>query len=242
MSAAGIKVLIVGAGIGGMSAAIALRRVGASVDLVDIDPEWRVYGAGITITGPTLRAFKALGVYDEIAEQGYVGWGIRVCDVRGQRVRDLDTPIAPEAGVAGCGGIMRPVLHRMLSSHVRSVDADVRLGISVDRIDQGADGVDITFSDGTGRRYDVVVGADGIYSRTRQQIFPDAPKSEYTGQSVWRVTSPRPADVDRRHYFLGGPVKVGFTPVSDDEMYWFVLERKMPQRINSFTSVTRSPT
>jgi 2-polyprenyl-6-methoxyphenol hydroxylase-like FAD-dependent oxidoreductase len=55
------KILVVGGGIGGMSAAISLARSGHAVELIDLDPQWRVYGAGITITGPTLRAFKALG-------------------------------------------------------------------------------------------------------------------------------------------------------------------------------------
>ena len=222
--------LIVGAGIGGMSTAIALRRIGVDVELIDIDPHWKVTGAGITITGPTLRAFKALGAYDEIAARGYVGEGIRVCDMAGEHVRDLATPMPPEAGVAGCGGITRPVLHAILSARTLASGARVRLGVSVDRLEQDAGGVDVTFSDGATGRYDVVVGADGIASRTRGQIFPHAPRAAYTGQSVWRVFTHRPPDVNRRHYFLGGPVKVGFTPVSDDRMYLFVLERTPKER------------
>ena len=65
------RVLVVGGGIGGMAAAIVLRRQQIAVDLIDIDPEWKVYGAGITITGPTLRAFRDLGVLDAIAEHGF---------------------------------------------------------------------------------------------------------------------------------------------------------------------------
>ena len=62
------KVLVVGGGIGGMTAAIALKRNGVDVDLIDADPEWRVYGAGISVTGISLRAFDALGIFDEIKE------------------------------------------------------------------------------------------------------------------------------------------------------------------------------
>ena len=54
------SVLIVGGGIAGMTSAIRFAEEGASVTLIDIDPEWRVYGAGITITGVTLRAYKRL--------------------------------------------------------------------------------------------------------------------------------------------------------------------------------------
>lgn len=219
------KVLIIGGGTGGMCSAITLGRLGANVDLIDIDTNWRPTGAGITITGATLRALKDIGVYDEVAAQGYVGEGIRVCTVEGEFIRDLETPIPAEAGVAGCGGITRPVLHNILSKLVLEVGTDVRLGTSVDKLEQDADGVDVTFSDGSMGRYDLVVGADGINSRTREQIFPHAPKAEYTGQSVWRIFIPRPEGVDKRHFFLGGKNKVGFTPVSDTEMYLFVNQR-----------------
>lgn len=220
-----LRVLIVGGGIGGMSTAIALRRNGVSVDLIDLDPEWRVYGAGITITGPTLRAFKALGIYDEIAATAYVGHGIRVCDTQGNLIRELPTPIPPEAGVCGSGGIMRPDLHKILSRHTLESGTTVRLGLTIDSFVEDDDGVTVTFSDGGTGRYDLVVGADGVFSKMRSLIFPDAPKPAYTGQSAWRLNLKRMPGINCRHYFLGGPHKVGFTPVSDDEMYLFLLER-----------------
>ena len=219
------RVLIVGAGIAGMAAAITLRRAGVAVDLIDIGADWTVTGAGLTITGPTLRAFRQLGVYDEIAAQGYAGEGIRVCGVDGEPVRDIPTPIPPEAGVCGSGGIARPVLYGILSSRVLAAGVRPRFGTAVEKLAHDGDGVDVTFSDGTTGRYGMVVGADGIYSRTREQMFPDAPRPEYTGQSVWRMFVPRPPEVDRRHYFLGGAAKVGWTPVSATRMYLFAVER-----------------
>ena len=220
-----MKVLVVGAGIGGMSAGIALARRGVDVELVDIDPDWRVYGAGITIAGATLRAFDQLGIYEEVRQRGYVGQGIRVCSVAGEPLWDVPTPMPADSGVEGCGGILRPVLHSILSTKVLDACIPVHLGVSVTTIEQDAEGVEVVLSDGTGDRFDLVIGADGIYSRTRQQIFPDAPSPEYTGQSVWRILTDRPEHVDRRHYFLGGPAKVGFTPVSETQMYLFVAER-----------------
>lgn len=219
------QVLIVGAGIAGMAAAIALRRNGVAVELIDLDPDWNVSGAGLTITGPTLRALRQLGVYDEVAARGYVGDGIRVCRVDGEPVRDVPTPMPPEAGVCGSGGIARPVLQEILSSRLFTAGVQPRLGVSVDRIDQERDGVSVRFSDGTAGRYELVLGADGIFSRTRRQIFPDAPRPRYTGQSVWRMVVPRPSWVHSRHYFLGGVAKVGWTPISATQMYLFAVER-----------------
>ena len=61
MSAAVDRVLIVGGGFSGMSAAIQLRKLGVEVELVEIDPNWRSYGAGITVGGAALRAFRTIG-------------------------------------------------------------------------------------------------------------------------------------------------------------------------------------
>jgi 2-polyprenyl-6-methoxyphenol hydroxylase-like FAD-dependent oxidoreductase len=81
-----------------------------------------------------------------------------------------------------------------------------------------------------------VVGADGLFSRVRTLLFPGAPTPRYTGQCVWRAVAPRPHGIASRHFFLGGPLKVGLTPVSATEMYMFVLETTprppvMPQEV-----------
>lgn len=224
MSLAASRVLVVGGGIGGMSTAIVLRRLGMAVDVVELDPEWRVYGAGITITGPTLRAFRQLGIYDDVMADAYVGHGIQICSVAGDPVRVVPTPAPVGSDVAGSGGIMRPVLHRILSVATLGSGARVRLGLTIEALDQHDNRVVATFADGTQSTYDAVIGADGLFSRTRQLIFPDAPRPDYVGQFIWRVTVPRDPAIERRHFFLGGPVKVGLNPVSRDEMYMFVLE------------------
>ena len=62
--------LIIGGGFSGMAAAIELRKRGMAVDLVEIDPGWRSYGAGISLGGATLRAFGTLGIFEEFLKQG----------------------------------------------------------------------------------------------------------------------------------------------------------------------------
>lgn len=226
---AGKKVLIIGAGTAGMAAAITLSRLGMNIDLIDINPNWGALGAGLTITGPTLRALKQLGVYDEVTNQAYVGDGIQVCDPQGNPLRILPTPMLEDADTAGSGGIMRPTMHAIMHKYVTDAGIEMRLGLTVEGFEQDNDGVTVKFSNGTSGRYDFVLGSDGVLSKTRQILFPNAPKAEYTGQSCWRLFLKRPSSVERRTYFLGGPVKVGFTPVSKDYMYMFLLER-CPQR------------
>jgi 2-polyprenyl-6-methoxyphenol hydroxylase-like FAD-dependent oxidoreductase len=212
-----LNVLIVGGGIGGMSAAIALRRVGVAVELIDIDPLWRVYGAGITIIGLSLRAFDHLDVLGEIRQRGYVGRGVRQINFDGE-VR-TETAHNEEGG-----GILRPVLHDILASTVRKEGASVHLGVTVETLAQADAYGDVTFTDGRTGRYDLVIGADGIYSSIRSKIFPDAAPPKLTGQGCWRVVAPRPANMERGESYLGGPVKLGLNPVSREQMYLFLLE------------------
>jgi 2-polyprenyl-6-methoxyphenol hydroxylase-like FAD-dependent oxidoreductase len=215
--------LVVGGGVGGMSAAIALRRAGVEVELIDADPQWRVYGAGISVTGISLRAFDDLGVLGEVRRRGFVGAGMRGKTVAGETVMEAPQPANPTPIQQG-GGILRPVLHDILSAAVRAAGVSVRLGVKVELLAQDDDGVDVRFSDGATGRYDLVVGADGIHSSIRAMIFPDAPAPKFTGQGCWRVVAPRPPEVDRTEIYFGGPVKLGINPVSDDQMYMFLLE------------------
>lgn len=218
------KVLVVGGGIGGMSAALAMARNGVTVTLVDNDPNWRVYGAGITITGMSLRAFDDLGVLDEIRERGFVHTGLRPMRFDGTPLPG--PPHAPPGAppVMCGGGIMRPDLHDILSKRVRAAGIEVRLGVTVETLEQDDDGVDVVLTDGVEERYDLVVGADGIFSKMRSMIFPEALGPQFTDQGCWRIVADRPPEVDRAEIYFGGPLKVGMSPISQTQMYVFLLE------------------
>lgn len=217
------KTLVVGGGVGGMAAAISLARRGVAVTLIDADPEWRVYGAGISVTGISLRAFEDLGILDEVRARGFVGAGIRLRSVDGHLLLQSPVPEAPTP-IESAGGILRPVLHDILSRTVREAGVEIRLGVKVVRMEEDGDGVDVAFSDGTTGRFDIVTAAEGIFSDTRRMLFPEVSGPAFTGQGCWRILAPRPAHIDRTEMYLGGAVKVGINPVSRTEMYLFVLE------------------
>ena len=221
------KVLIIGGGFSGMSAAIELRKRGALVDLVEIDPGWRSYGAGISLGGATLRAFRTLGILDEFLRRGAAFDDVEIGLQNGAHVATLPTPRVAGADVPGGGSIMRPVLAAILAEATRASGADVRLGCSFTTIEQDGAGVDVGFTDGTTGRYDLVIGADGLYSKTRAALFPDAPVPRYSGQGVWRAVLPRSPDVNRAAMWLGPKIKAGVSPVSDDEIYLYVTEDRV---------------
>jgi 2-polyprenyl-6-methoxyphenol hydroxylase-like FAD-dependent oxidoreductase len=218
------KILVIGGGFSGMAATIQLRKQGCAVDVVEIDPGWRSYGAGISLGGATLRAFRTLGVLDAFLVQGFAADGVDLFTPAGQPIGSLPTPRLAGPDVPGGGGIMRPVLAKILADATRASGAHVRLGCSFTAIQQDADGVDVQFTDGSQQRYDLVIGADGLYSQVRTTLFPAAPQPLYSGQCVWRAVLPRPAEVQRTMMWLGPKVKTGLNAVSQEEMYLFVTE------------------
>ena len=151
-----LRALVVGGGVGGMSTAIVLRRLGVDVEIIDLDPQWRVYGAGITVTGPTLRALGQLGLLDQFYEEGFSGQGIRICDVQGRPVGEVADP----PGMPGSGGIMRPALHRLLSRATLESGARVSLGVTVAELLLEDGGVHAFLSDGRDKTFDLVIGAE----------------------------------------------------------------------------------
>lgn len=225
------RVLIVGGGFSGMAAAIECAKRGMQVDLVEIDPGWRSYGAGISIGGPTLRALRTLGVLEAFLARGHAGDGVNLFAPDGASLGTLPTPRVAGDNVPGGGAIMRPVLADILAQATRAAGVGVKLGGTFERLDTREEYVDVMFSDGSQARYDLVVGADGLYSKVRGEIFADAPEPRYTGQGVWRAVLPRPSEIVCASMWLGHKVKAGLNPVSADQMYLFVTEDR-PERVH----------
>lgn len=214
--------LIVGGGIGGMAAAIRLAEQGVAIDLIDLDPEWRVYGAGITITGPTLRAYKRLGLLDAIKEHGAITNGAHVYRFDGIHLRDFDEPVLEE-GLPATGGILRPVLHRIMQDRVHASGASVRLGLTITALTNAGNGVDVTFSDDSQGRYDLVIGADSIFSVVRDIAFPHMGPAQPTGQGCWRISMNRPPNFDRNEFYFGHKFPAGITACGPDSIYMWML-------------------
>lgn len=216
------RALIVGGGIGGMASAISLATRGVEVDLIDLDPHWRVYGAGITITGPTLRAYKHLGLLDEIKQQGAITSKTRLFRFDGTHILDLDEPVIEE-GLPATGGIMRPILHHIMQKRVRELDISVRLGLTVTALENRDGGVDVRFSDETSGRYDLVVGADSVFSTVRDIAFPHMGPAQPTGQGCWRISIAKPPGLEMGEFFLGHANPCGITACGPDSVYMWML-------------------
>lgn len=214
------KVLIIGAGIGGLSAGIALRNKGYDVEIIEKDPEWTVYGVGIIQQNNVIRAMHELGVIDDYIDAGYGFDHVKIFAPNGIEVAKI--PVLPLVeGYPANAGIARPALQKVLAERTKSAGAIIRLGLTAETIHDSGDVVNVTFSDDTKSQYDLVIGADGIYSQTRQRIFPEVPRPEFTGQSVWRYNFNRPEDVEGLHIY-NGQIGVGLVPMSEEQIYMYI--------------------
>ena len=215
-----LSILVIGGGIGGLTAAIALRAGGHRVIVIEKDPAWSVYGVGIIQQANVLRAMRQLGLLDDYLDAAVGFDKVAVHAPDGTKVAEVPSPRLVEGYPANVG-IGRRALHKVLGDRAMAAGAEVRLGVTAEAIDDQGHAVEVRFSDGSSGRFDVIVGADGIYSQTREAIMPDAPKPEFTGQAVWRYNLPRPADLDALHVY-NGPTGVGLVPISQALMYMYV--------------------
>ncbi|MGE8541644.1 MAG: FAD-dependent monooxygenase [Acinetobacter sp.] len=220
-----MNILVLGGGIGGMAAAIKLKQSGHAVELVEKSADWKALGTGLTLSVLTLRALCDLGVQDEIAAQGFVHDGVDIYDQHGGFIRTVLSKRMISDDFPSEGAILRPVLHEILSKKVMALEIPVFLGDSIAEIRSSLEhGNFVKFESGREQHYDLVVGADGVFSKLRQLLMPEQQAPEYTGQACWRLQFDRPADIVRGRMFQSEKMKVGFNPCSPTQMYMYMME------------------
>ncbi|HET8987087.1 MAG TPA: FAD-dependent monooxygenase, partial [Humibacillus sp.] len=180
------RVLIVGGGIAGGVAALALRQRGIDVVVVEQRREMGGVGHGITLQGNALKAFHAVGVFDRIAERGFPFGHLRMRSADGAHViAELPTPPMGGTEVPPTMGALRGDVADVLAEEVVRAGVDVRLGQTVTALDDRGDAVVVTLSDGTTEVVDLVIGADGIRSQVRGMIGIEA-EPQTVGMGIWR--------------------------------------------------------
>ncbi len=218
------RVVIVGGGVTGSVLALALAQRGVAVTLLELRPEWSGVGHGITLQGNALKAFHQVGVFEEVAEQGFPFNTLRMFAADGHQIMEIPTPPMGGDAVPPTMGALRSHVGDVLARHVAAAGVDVRLGTTVREISDNGDSVTAGLSDGTTETFDLLVAADGIRSKTRAMIGIDARPTQ-VGMGIWRVVAKRPPAMDASGVYYGGPkFKAGYTPISDDLCYAFLLE------------------
>lgn len=220
------KVLVVGGGIGGLCTAIALRRKGIEVDLIELKAEWTVYGVGIIQQSNVVREMAQLGVLDGYLDAAFAFEDVTINTTDGQQLVRIPGQRLAGPEYPANVGISRLALHQVLSETAVELGASVRLGLSVETLTEEGEGVDVLFTDGSPGRYDLVVGADGLYSKVRSLLFGDKYQPRFTGQSVWRYNFPRSAEIDHLASYQGPAGNAGLVPLADNLMYMYVTSHE----------------
>jgi 2-polyprenyl-6-methoxyphenol hydroxylase-like FAD-dependent oxidoreductase len=211
------RVLVIGAGIGGLGAATALAQRGVDVDVVELRENSDVLGVGINQPANSLRALRTLGVLEEVAAVGFSYDRNTFYDWQGRLV--VDCPSALGGDVPANTALSRRDLHRILGGAAQRAGAKVNYATTVQDLEDTGDCVHVTFSDGKAETYDLVVGFDGLRSPLRQRLFGTEYEPVFTGYSVWRLTMARPAEVTHTMLFQGDGTKAGVIPLSQNSMY-----------------------
>ncbi|AYN10939.1 FAD-dependent oxidoreductase [Pseudomonas putida] len=220
------NVLIVGGGIGGLCAAIALRRKGIAVDLVELKTEWTVYGVGIIQQSNVVREMHRLGLLEAYLDAAYAFEDVAIYTTEGQQLARIPGQRLAGPQYPANVGISRRALHKVLSETAIELGTQVRLGTSVENFEQDDSAVDVLFTDGSHGRYGLMVGADGLFSKVRSVLFGDRYQPRFTGQSVWRYNFPRAAGIDHLANYQGPSGNAGLVPLADDLMYLFTTSHE----------------
>ncbi|CCH28871.1 FAD-dependent monooxygenase [Actinosynnema sp. NPDC047251] len=193
------RAVVVGGGLGGLAAAVGLRRIGWDVVVLERAAGFGEVGAGVGVMPNALRALSVLGVADEVRRVGTPRVAARVLDPRGRAL----------VRVAGAG--------RVVAVHRADLHGVLRAALPASCLVNSVDVSSVESLDG-----DLVVVADGVRSRLREALFPGVTGPVYGGVTAWRsVTEARfPADLAISQT-VGDGVEFGVLPLGDGRVCWY---------------------
>lgn len=185
-----MRIMIIGAGIGGLTTALSLHAAGLDCEVVDAAGALRPLGVGINLQPHAVRELTELGLGDALAATGVETTFMTFTDRFGGEI--LALPRGRSAGYRWPQfSIHRGELQMILLAAVEERVGPVRLGVRFEAFEQDGDGVDVLLRDVAGgepvhERVDVLVGADGVHSAVRSRLHPDDDPLRWGGIRMWR--------------------------------------------------------
>ncbi|MFF3773038.1 FAD-dependent monooxygenase [Streptomyces sp. NPDC002232] len=189
----GNTAVVIGAGIGGLAAAIGLHRIGWDVTVLERSSMPEDAGAGISLAANGLRALDALGVGGAVrdASRGQYSGGTRT--PRGGWLTRMDGSVLGRAVGTPIQGVPRSVLHRLLREAVPA--GSLVIGSEAATVEQNGSGTVQVVYGASVLEADLVVAADGIGSKVRGRLFPDHPGPVHSGSAVLRAITEHAVDL-----------------------------------------------
>lgn len=216
-----MKIAISGAGIGGLTLAIALQQNGHDVTVYEKAPEIQPLGAGLALAANAIKAYTEIGIAGDIIDSGFVLRKFKIKDVRGRLISETDSEkISARYGINNFA-IHRADLHEVLISKLSK--GTVQLNRAITDFNQDERGVEITFWDNTKAYADCLVACDGIHSVVRKKLVPDS-EPRYAGYTCWRGVindPPSSFNPEEASETWGSRGRFGIVPLKNNRVYWF---------------------
>ena len=208
-----MRVIVVGAGIAGLCAAIALRKANNEVVVLEQAPRVDAVGAGLTLFANAMSALDRLGVGEAVAARGAAATQSAILTREGRELTRVPSDLL-EGTIA---------LHRAdLQAELAVAGGEVRVGVEVTVVQQGDDAVVAVAADGSEEHGDLLVGADGLSSVVRRAIA-DVP-IRYAGYTAWRGVSSLPVEAGRLTESWGVGERFGLVDIGRGRTYWFATK------------------
>lgn len=216
------QIAIIGAGIGGLTVALAFKQKGLNVIVYESAAEIKPVGAGIGITNNAMQVFKKLGIHEKIENAGVKVSAMNITDHKLRSLSVMDfKEFEVKYGVCNIS-IHRAVLQNILAEEIGF--ESIKLSKRLLKIEQN-ENVKLTFEDDSIETADVVIAADGIKSVVRNQLF-DLSEIRDTKQICWRGVSKvsLPKDYNNKAIEAWGKGKrFGFVQINDQDTYWYAV-------------------
>ncbi|MFK0295419.1 FAD-dependent monooxygenase [Streptomyces sp. NPDC090442] len=228
------KAIVIGAGIGGLTAAIALRRVGVEVEVYERASQLAAKGSALSVMSNAISALDSLGIDLALERRGQVANTFTIMDSRGRHIREL--PMREVSDALGVPNvcISRADLQQALLE--AADDCSITLGAAATGYTSDVDGVEVEFADGRQARGDLLIGADGINSVVRHQLVgPEEAKD--SGYICWLALTSfshprlRPGYVG--HYWGNGQ-RFGLIDIGHGRYYWWGTKNMPAARSHSW--------
>lgn len=212
-NSSGPAVIIVGAGIGGLSLAVALGRAGHQPLVLERAPKLEAIGAGLMLFPNAMSGLESMGVAGAVRAAGAAAVHSAILSARG---RVLATETA--ADLKGSVAVHRADLQTALLSAAGDLGVEVRAGSEVTSVGQTEREVIVRAADGSERRGQLLVGADGVWSAARDSVAPARPS--YAGYTAWRGVSPARIKPGHMTESWGTGERFGLVDIGT-RTYWF---------------------
>jgi 2-polyprenyl-6-methoxyphenol hydroxylase-like FAD-dependent oxidoreductase len=212
---------IVGAGIGGLTLAIALQRKGFNVSVFENAPSLKPLGAGLALAANAVNAFSEIGIADAVLNAGSILRKLMIKDDSGRILAETDSEkVSKKYNTVNNFTIHRADLHEVLLAQL-STNVHLRKGC-IDFI-RTPNGVKLIFQDGTNHDTDYVIACDGVHSIFRKKLLPES-QPRYAGYTCWRAvidTVPSSVDMQVTSETWGRGSRFGIAPLNNGRLYWF---------------------